>query len=170
MGNIYIVGFMGTGKTVVGREVARQLNQRFVDLDLLIEERQKRKIRQIFAKDGEAHFRKLEKQALLEVSQAGDLVVSCGGGIVLDKQNIQVMKDMGVMICLACQPEVILQRTQGYKHRPLLNVDDPTKAIKELLEVRAPFYAQADYTIDTSNLAVSAVVSKLLEYVRAKQA
>jgi shikimate kinase len=170
MANIYLVGFMGTGKTAVGKEVAKQLNQQFVDLDSQIEQRQNRKISQIFAQDGETYFRSLEKQALKEIAAERNLVVSCGGGIVLDKENIQIMKNTGQMICLFSRPEVILARTQSYKHRPLLDVDNPAERIEELLKVRAPFYAQADYTIDTSDLTVSVVVNKVLEYVRAKNA
>lgn len=166
--NIYLVGFMATGKTAVGKEVARQLNQQFLDLDSLIEEKQKKKISQIFTEDGETYFRSLEKQALREISVGRDLVVSCGGGIVLDKENIQIMKQTGIMICLSARPEVILVRTRSYRHRPLLNVDNPQNKIEELLKIRAPFYAQADYTIDTSDLTVSSVVNKVLEYVRAK--
>ena len=168
--NIFLVGFMGTGKTAVGQEVARQLNQQFVDLDSQIEEKQNRKISQIFAEKGEAYFRSLEKQALKEIAGAGNLVASCGGGIVLDKENIQTMKKTGRMVCLTSRPAVILARTQSYKHRPLLDVDNPAERVEELLKVRAPFYAQADYTIDTSDLPVSAVVNRVLEYVRAENA
>ncbi len=170
MNNIYLVGFMGTGKSVVGKEIARQLHRKFVDLDSLIEERQNRKISQIFAEDGEPYFRKVEKEVLKQTSAKRDLVVSCGGGIVLDKENIQIMKDSGAMVCLSASPEVIIARTRGYKHRPLLNVDNPKKRIKELLEFRAPFYAQSDHTVDTSDLSVAEVVKRILEYVRAKEA
>jgi len=166
--NIYIVGFMGTGKTAVGKETARQLGRRFVDLDSLIEERQNRKISQIFAEDGEPYFRKVEKEVLKQTSAKRGLVVSCGGGIVLDKENIRIMKDSGAMVCLSASPEVIIARTRGYKHRPLLNVDNPKKRIKELLALRAPFYAQADYTIDTSDLSVSAVANRIIEYAKRK--
>ena len=168
--NIYLVGFMGTGKSAVGRELASRLRRRFVDLDSLIEQRQDRKIAQIFAEEGEGYFRNLEKQALLEISKAGGLVASCGGGIVLDRENIKIMKQSGVMICLSCRPEVILDRTRGIKERPLLNVDNPAERIRELLKLRAPFYAEADYTIDTSDLPVSSLAGRLLEYVRARQA
>ena len=168
--NIYLVGFMGTGKTAVGKNVARHLNRRFVDLDSIIEKKEKRPINEIFAQDGEPYFRKVEKQILKETSGLKkDLVVSCGGGIVLDKENIRIMKETGVMICLSARPEVIIARTRKYKHRPLLNVENPEKRIKELLDFRAPFYAQADYTIDTSDITVSEVVDKVLEYVRAKR-
>lgn len=168
MGNIYLVGFMATGKTVVGKQVAGQLSQQFIDLDSLIEERQKRKIVQIFAEDGEPYFRRLEKQALKGISTQRDLVVACGGGIVKDLENIQIVKQTGTMICLSARSEVILARTRGSRLRPLLNVDNPQDKIEELLKIRAPFYAQADYIIDTSDLAVSSVVNKVLEYVRAK--
>ncbi|MGD9014668.1 MAG: shikimate kinase [Candidatus Omnitrophota bacterium] len=168
MANIYLVGFMGTGKTAVGNEVARRLNQQFIDLDSQIEERENRKISQIFNVDGEAYFRSLEKQALKEIAAEKNRVVSCGGGIILDEENIQIMKKTGRMICLTSRPEVILARTQGYRQRPLLNVENPAERIDELLKIRAPFYAQADYTIDTSDLSVLAVVDKVLEYVRGK--
>jgi shikimate kinase len=167
--NIYIVGFMGTGKTVVGKEVARQLNLRFVDLDSIIEQKEKKAISRIFAEDGEPAFRKIEKQALKEISAGKDSVISCGGGIVLDKENIRIMKETGAMVCLSARPEVIIARTRRYKHRPLLNVENPEKRIKELLEFRAPFYAQSDQTVDTSDLSVAQVVKRVMEYVRAKE-
>ena len=166
--NIYIVGFMGTGKNVVGKEVARQLKQQFVDLDSLIEQQEEKQIPQIFTEDGEEYFRGVEKNILLKISMGINLVVSCGGGIVLDKENIQIMKKTGVVICLSARPEVIIARTKGYRHRPLLNVENPAERISELLEIRAPFYAQANYTIDTSDLPISEVVNKILEYVEAR--
>jgi shikimate kinase len=168
--NIYLVGFMGTGKTVVGKQTARQLGREFFDLDSLIEQRQKRQISQIFAEQGEAYFRRLEKEMLQEISLKKNLVISCGGGIVLDEQNIRIMKQGGLMICLSAKPEVILGRTRGQMHRPLLNVDNPQDKIEQLLKMRAPFYAQADYVIDTSGLPVSEVVNKVLEYAKAKNA
>jgi shikimate kinase len=167
--NIYIVGFMGTGKTVVGKEVARQLNLRFVELDSIIAQIEKKAISRIFAEDGEPAFRKIEKQALKEISAGKDSVISCGGGIVLDKENIRIMKETGAMVCLSARPEVIIARTRRYKHRPLLNVENPEKRIKELLEFRAPFYAQSDQTVDTSDLSVAQVVKRVMEYVRAKE-
>ncbi len=160
---IYLVGFMGTGKTVVGKKVAGQLNHGFLDLDSLIEEKQNRRISQIFTEDGEAYFRSLEKQVLKDISTGKDLVISCGGGIVLDKENIQIMKHTGIMVCLSATPEVILARTQSHSHRPLLNASNPQEKIEQLLKIRASFYAQADYTIDSSDLTISQVVRKVLE-------
>jgi len=160
--NIYLVGFMATGKTVVGRELARKKKWRFLDLDELIELREKRLIRDIFAEQGEAYFRRLEKRVLKEIAKEKKFVISCGGGIVLDEENIQLMKNTGKIICLRATPEVILKRTAGLTQRPLLNVPHPKEKIEFLLKLRAPYYAQADKTIDTSKFSVEQVVEKII--------
>ncbi len=165
MNNIYIVGFMGTGKTAVGKELAKKKKWQFLDLDDLIELREKRTIAEIFAQEGEPYFRRIEKRVLQEVSREKKFVVACGGGVVMDKDNIKTMKDTGMIICLSAQPEVILKRTTGYMYRPLLNVKDPKKQIELLLKLRAPYYAQADKTIDTSNLSVKEVTAKIIKLI-----
>lgn len=165
MGNIYLVGFMATGKTAVGKELARRKKWQFVDLDELIELKEKAAISDIFAKKGEPYFRKAEKKVLQEVSTQKNFVVACGGGIVLDKDNIKRMKDTGIMICLTATPSVILERTFGYAHRPLLNVSDPKKQIELLLKLRAPYYALADRTIDTSKVSAEEVVKRILKVI-----
>lgn len=161
--NTYLVGFMGTGKTAVGKELAKRKNWQFADLDELIERKDKRKIAEIFAQDGEPHFRKLEKEALEEISAKGDFVVACGGGIVIDPENIKLMKETGTIVCLTASADVILERTSKFTHRPLLQVDKPKEKIEELLRIRAPYYAQADKTIDTSELSVREVVGRIIE-------
>lgn len=160
---------MGTGKTAVGKEVAQKMEWQFLDLDDLIELREKRRIADIFAKDGEPYFRKVEKKVLREVSKQKNFVVACGGGIVIDKDNIKTMKDSGVMICLSASPDIILKRTQGHAHRPLLNVKDPKKQIDLLMKMRSPFYGQADYTIDTSKLSIKQVALKVLRISQKKK-
>lgn len=162
MKNIYLVGFMGTGKTSVGKELAKQKKWQFVDLDDLIELREKKRICDIFAKDKEPYFRRVEKLVLKEVAGQKNFVVACGGGIVMDADNIRIMKESGRVICLSASPEVILKRTSGFAHRPLLNVKDPKKQIDLLLKMRSPFYAQADNIIDTSGLSIKTVVAKIL--------
>ncbi|MDD4909768.1 MAG: shikimate kinase [Candidatus Omnitrophica bacterium] len=164
--NIYLVGFMGTGKSAVGRELAKRLKRHFIDLDGIIEKREKRQISEIFSREGEPHFRQLEKEALQQAARQDGVVVACGGGIVMDDGNIRTMKDSGKIICLSASVEVILERTAGYAHRPLLNVPDPNVRIKELLKLRAPFYARADHSIDTSGLSVKEVVEKIEEYLK----
>jgi len=154
---------MGTGKTEVGKELAKEKKLQFVDLDELIELREKRAISDIFAKDGEPYFRKVEKRILREVSREKKFVVACGGGIVLDKDNIKIMKEAGIIVCLTASPVVILERTSAYRHRPLLNVSNPRKQIELLLKLRAPYYAQADKTIDTSKISIREVVGKIVK-------
>ena len=161
--NIYLVGFMATGKTAVGKELAKQKKWQFVDLDELIALKEKRSIPDIFAKYGEPYFRRIEKQVLQEVAREKEFVVACGGGIVIDKNNIKTMKQSGMIICLTATSEAILERTAGYRHRPLLNVADPKKQIELLLKLRAPFYAQADKAIDTSKISVKEAVDKIIK-------
>jgi shikimate kinase len=157
---------MGTGKTSVGKALAKSLKRQFVDLDDLIEAKESTKITDVFAQKGEAYFRKVEKNALREVAQREGLVVACGGGVVLDEDNINLMKKTGKIICLASNAETILDRTKGYTHRPLLNVSGPRAKIEELLKLRAPFYAKADYRIDTSDLIIEEIVKKILEIIK----
>ena len=163
MKNIVLVGFMGTGKTVVAKGLAKRLKMKFADLDDLIEERESKKISQIFAESGEPYFRQVEKEIVREVSQQKNRVIASGGGVVLDEENIQNLKRNGIMICLSAKPEAILERTKGYLHRPLLNTEDPKAKIEELLKFRAPFYAKANYTIDTSELTIEEVIEKVIE-------
>ncbi|HTZ11418.1 MAG TPA: shikimate kinase [Candidatus Margulisiibacteriota bacterium] len=163
--NIYLVGFMATGKSAVGRELARKKKWRFLDLDELIELKEKRPITDIFAQKGEPYFRNLEKQALKEVAREKKFVVSCGGGIVIDEANIKIMRESGVIVCLSATPEVILKRSAGACHRPLLNVKNPKEQIEFLLKMRSPFYAKADKIIDTSNICVKEAAEKVLKFI-----
>ena len=169
MNNIYIVGFMGTGKSAVGRQLAKIKKWHFADLDEFIELRQKRRIVDIFAKYGEAYFRGIEKKALKEVSAQDKFVVACGGGVVLDKHNIKLMKKTGMLICLSATPAEILKRVSAETHRPLLNVKNPLKRIELLLKMRAPFYMQADCIVDTSKLTIKQVMKKIIKVTSKKK-
>ncbi len=164
--NIVLIGFMGAGKTAVGRQLSQRLNLKFADLDCLIEQKEKRQIAEIFSQEGEAYFRKIEKQMVKQVSQGQNQVIACGGGVVIEKENIENLKKAGALIYLRASPEVLFNRIKGQTHRPLLKVDDQRKKIDELLKFRAALYTQADYTIDTSNLSVEDVVSKILEIIK----
>jgi len=172
--NIYLVGFMGTGKSSVGRELAKKKNSlekrqwHFVDLDELIELKEQRRIVDIFAQAGEPYFRRIEKKALKEVSSQKKFVVACGGGIVLDKENIKLMKKNGILICLTATPKEILKRVSANKERPLLKVEEPAKRIELLLKMRAPYYMQADKIIDTTRLSIKEVVEKISKILPGK--
>ncbi len=160
---------MGTGKTAVGRELARKKKWCFVDLDELIELKEKMLIADIFAGKGEPYFRRLEKQALKEVSREKNLVVACGGGIVIAEENIKTMKETGRVVCLSASPEVIIKRTQGHTHRPLLNVSNPKKQIGLLLKLRAPYYARSDIIIDTSAMSIEKAAKEALKAASMKR-
>lgn len=156
---------MATGKSIVGKDLAGKLKRKFADLDELIELKEKRLIAEIFAKNGEPYFRKVEKEMLQQASGEDNFIYACGGGIVIDKDNIKIMKQTGTIICLTAKPEVILKRIGSTFHRPLLDVPDPKKQIDLLLKLRAPFYAQADKIIDTSRLSVAQVVGRILKII-----
>ncbi|MCM8778589.1 MAG: shikimate kinase [Candidatus Omnitrophica bacterium] len=166
MRNIVLVGFMGTGKTTVAKELAQRLKREYVSLDELIEKVEKKPITQIFAESGEDYFRALESRVIKEVSAKENLIIDAGGGAMLRRENIENFKKKGILICLKAKPEVILERTKGYKHRPLLNVSNPQKQIEKLLWIREPYYAQADHFIDTSQLSVEEIVGEILEILK----
>ena len=161
MKNIAIVGFMGTGKTSVAKALAKELGKEYVNIDELVEKMEKRPIKDIFKDSGEAYFRKVEKEAVKKVSQKTDQVIDAGGGVVLDEENMAVLKKTGLVICLWADPEAIWQRTKDHDHRPLLNVTDPKKRIKELLDYRRPFYEKADYHVDSTDGNVAVIVDKI---------
>ena len=167
--NIYLVGFMGTGKTTVGGVLAKEQGWNFVDLDELIELKQQRRIVDIFAQEGEPYFRKVEKKFLKQVSTQKKFVVACGGGVVLDKANIKIMKKSGILICLSATAEIILKRVSSGRLRPILNVDKPRERIELLLKMRAPYYLEADLTVDTSHASIEQVVAKILKTLLAKK-
>ncbi len=154
---------MGTGKTSTGQELARQLKRNFLDLDELIEQQEAKAIADIFKEKGEAYFRALEKKLLTEISRKDQQVVSCGGGIVIDPENILLMKETGVMVCLFATPEIILERTRKFSHRPLLNVPDPLERISVLLAQRRKFYEQADIIVDNSAISVVQTAVQILK-------
>jgi shikimate kinase len=162
MKNIYIVGFMGTGKTVVGRALAQKLFVDFVDLDSCIEEKEKMTVAEIFQTKGEAHFRSLEKEALAGVSVKRGRVISCGGGIVVDPGNMTLMKGTGTCICLSASAEEIMKRIGVTTHRPLLHSGDPLDRIQSLLSSRDSCYRKADILIDTTNLSIKEIVALIL--------
>jgi shikimate kinase len=159
--NIILIGFMGTGKTSVGMQLAETLDMRFIDTDDIIEENSKMSIPEIFSEMGEEHFRDLESKAVEEVSRFSRYVVATGGGAVIREQNVRNLKSSGLLFCLDATPEVILQRTSQYAHRPLLQVENPISKIRNMLQFRAPFYAKADYRIDTSQLTVKQVADRI---------
>ncbi len=150
--NIILVGFMGTGKSVTGQIVASRLHREFIDMDHVIEERAGKKISEIFADEGEARFRALERSLVQELSQRENLVIATGGGVVLNPDNIADFSRTGTVICLHANPDIILKRVSQQQHRPLLEGDDDkARKIRDLLEKREALYKAIPLQIDTDN-------------------
>ena len=147
--NLALIGFMGTGKTSVGRLVADALRFDFLDTDELIEEFTGRSITDIFAKDGEAAFRALEKKVVEQLAEKNKTVISTGGGLPTNPENISKLKANALVVCLWASPKKIWERVRHQAHRPLLRDADPQKKIAELLAAREPFYRQADVLVNT---------------------
>ena len=166
--NIILLGFMGTGKSVVGKKLSRILKRELVDTDKLIEKKAGKSIPEIFSEDGEEHFRGLESEVAKEVSKKKNCVIIAGGGIVLREENIRVLKTNGILICLEASPEVIYERVKNDTYRPLLQVKDPLQKIRNLLEYRKKYYDRADYFIDTSELIIDEVVDEIMKYEMSK--
>ncbi len=154
---------MGTGKTAIGKRVAEKLEMEYFDIDALIEKEAGMSISELFSRFGEEHFRDLESRLTRKVSAYENKVIATGGGIVLREENLNNLHRGGLLICLTARPEVILERTKKERHRPLLEVDYPLATIKELLTYRAPFYARADYNLDTSDLTITQAVEEVIK-------
>jgi len=164
--NLYLVGFMGTGKTTVSRIVAARLGYRWIDSDHEIERLQGRPIPEIFATEGEAAFRAMEREFVQNGHPAERTVVACGGGLVIQEGMLAELKKRGVVICLHATVETILRRTAGSRQRPLLNVEDPEKRIRDLYAVRDPIYRRSGSVILTDNRPQIDVVQHVLRVYR----
>lgn len=166
--NIALVGFMGTGKTSVGKILAKKLNREVMDVDRRVELGEKRKITDIFEKEGEAFFRSLEKEAIREASQKKGVVITTGGGAMLDPENVEILKGTGWVIRLSARPETIFARVRHSRQRPLLKGKDMLSEIKRLLALREPFYQKADLTFETDGQNSSEVADRILEALKGK--
>jgi shikimate kinase len=168
MASIVLIGFMGSGKTVVGQEIARRLGRPFVDTDTLVEEAAGMRVTEIFARFGEAHFRALERDTIAKVCAscaARDAVVATGGGAMLDPENRRRLGEIGPIVCLDADVDSILQRVGGDTARPLLRGADVRARVRALLEERERVYAMADHRVDTSGRSVAAVADAVLAAV-----
>ena len=154
MNRIILIGYMGGGKTTVGKALSKELNIPFYDLDWYIESRMRKTVAQIFAEKGEEGFRKIEHNMLHEVAEFEDVIVSCGGGTPCFFDNMDYLNQQGQVVYLKASPEVLYKHLlMGKVERPLLKGKSPEELIvfiKEQLEKREPFYTKARYTLDVS--------------------
>lgn len=166
--NIILIGFMGVGKTSLGKLLAQKLGCGFIDLDEKIEHDANLTIPQIFEKYGEKYFRELEKASVKEVCTKKNIIIATGGGTVKDEENLQLLKNSGVIICLTTEPEEIFRRTARRGERPVLDGggNERLETIKKLLAEREKFYSQADFNIDTTNWSPLQIVNDICEKIK----
>ncbi|MCK5587397.1 MAG: shikimate kinase [Candidatus Lokiarchaeota archaeon] len=167
--NLVIIGFMATGKTSVAQALAKKLGKKYISTDMQIVKKTNKAIPLIFKEEGGTKFRELEIEITKTISSMDDIVVDCGGGIVLNWINIIRLKERGIVVLLTASVESILQRSSSTTERPLLNVENTKEKIVELLKFREPFYERAaDMSIDTTNLSIDDVVTRILENLKTK--
>ena len=161
MQNIFLCGFMATGKSSVGRSLAALVGYEFVDMDTLIEAETGMSIPEIFSSRGEAAFRELESRMVDRVTLRTGCVVATGGGTVANRANLQKLKSAGILVTLTASIETILERVGEAADRPMLHRQEKSERIRALLKERAPFYAEADLTVDTTSRAAEEVAREI---------
>lgn len=164
--NLYLIGFMGVGKSAVGRGAARQLGMRFMDSDAAIEAREGRSIAEIFADAGEPSFRAMERVFLESGHPSEGVVVACGGGLPIPPGMRELLLSKGIVVCLFAHPETILARTLGNEKRPLLKTDNPEARIRALLAEREPIYMRTGIGVCAEGRSLSDVVHNVVRVYR----
>lgn len=162
MKNIFLVGFMGVGKSTIAKELKKLLDMKLVEMDARIVEEQGMSINEIFDKYGENYFRDIESKLVLDIGDEGNTIVSCGGGVVLRPENVEHMKQSGKVVYLTATPESIFERVKNGNERPILNGNMNVEYIKGLMEKRKPFYeAAADIMIETDNKSIEKICQEI---------
>ena len=164
--NLYLVGFMGTGKTTIGRAVAYRLKYQLLDSDHEIERQEDRTVAEVFDEQGEDYFRELERRFIDKGHAETNCVVACGGGLVVQPGMLDKLQKKGVVVCLHASLETILQRTSANRNRPLLHVDDPMDRLRNLYAEREPIYRRAGAVILTDHRPTSDIISHVMRVYR----
>ncbi len=160
--NLYLVGFMGTGKTTVGRAVAQRMGFHVLDSDHEIERQQRKTIPEIFAQDGEPAFRAMEREFIERGHPTERTLVACGGGLVVQPGMLALLKTKGVVVCLHASLDTILTRTARQRNRPLLEVENPEERIRTLYAAREPIYKQSGTVILTDARPLADIAAHVL--------
>lgn len=166
MKNIFLIGYMGTGKSTVAASMAKQYGMEVLEMDQMIVDREGMSISDIFAEHGEEYFRNVETKLLLEIQTQENKIVSCGGGVVLSKQNVEEMHKGGSIVLLSAKPETILERVKDDDSRPLLQGNKTVQFISEMMEKRRTKYeSAADIIIQTDNKQVVDICNEILKQI-----
>ena len=166
--NIIITGFMGTGKSVVAKELARKLKMKFIDMDRIIEEGQGMSIADIFSRYGENYFRQQENKLVKELSQKENMIIATGGGTLLSSDNARILGQRGQIICLYADSRTIYNRVKRRNNRPLLKGENVLSDIDRLLEERKKIYDNIKWKIDTTNLNIQEVTDKIIALLKSE--
>ncbi|MCI5856232.1 MAG: shikimate kinase [Agathobacter sp.] len=163
MENIFLIGFMGSGKSTIARVLQKELGMQLVEMDARIVQEQGMSINDIFAQYGEDHFRDIESQLILTIGKEGDTIVSCGGGVVVRPQNVDYMRKSGRIIYLKATPETIYERVKHSTDRPILNGNMNVAYIAQLMEKRRELYENAaDITVSTDGKSREEICKEIM--------
>lgn len=166
MKNIFLIGFMGSGKSTVASYLSHNYNLSLVEMDQMIVEKEGMSIPELFAQKGEAYFRDAETSLLIAIGKEQNKVVSCGGGVVLREQNVAEMKKSGCIVLLTASPETILERVKNDDNRPLLKGKKDVASIRDMIDNRRPKYeAAADFSISTDEKEIEEICKEIIEKI-----
>jgi shikimate kinase len=164
---LILVGFMGTGKSSIGRLVAKRIGFQFMDTDHHLESREGKSVAKIFSERGEAAFRDLETRTIESLAHLTRCVIATGGGAVLREENRRLLRELGFVVALSAAPEVIYERVARNDKRPLVQTENPRETIKQLLAARAEHYREAaQFTLDTSTIPHAEAAEKIIAEAR----
>lgn len=164
--NIYLIGMMGSGKSTIGKHVAKELEMNFFDSDLEIEKKTGKSVNALFADDGEEKFRSLEQEFIDSGHPDMNAVISCGGGLCTIDGILNKLKQKGLVICLWASPNIIFERIKDDRSRPLLQVKEPKREIQRICNLRKDTYLNANLVIDCDDLSIAQVAEKVINQAK----
>ncbi|MDO4617629.1 MAG: shikimate kinase [Lachnospiraceae bacterium] len=168
--NIFLIGFMGAGKSTVASYMHRQYSMPLIEMDETLAERECMTIPEIFAQKGESYFRQAETELLKEIQTRSNVIISCGGGVAMRQENVEIMKKSGKVVLLTASPDSILERVKNDENRPLLKGRKTAEGIQELMDARRPFYeAAADLIIATDTQPLEDICEEIINRLRQMQ-
>lgn len=167
--NLYLAGFMGTGKSTIGKELAKLLGRQFIDMDSLLEKKLGMTVKEVFEKKGEAFFRQEEKQLAIELSATANKIVACGGGTILDPDVYRAFSKSGLVMCLFTDKDQLIQRLERTSKRPLLQGAPVEEKVDELLKERTKIYEKITIRVNTTDLTPKDAAKKIIDLLKTRQ-